>query len=219
VLFEWLGDLLSPPRCAACSAALGGPAVFCAPCAASVERFEVGPDAGAPLDAVAFGRYGGALARSIHRFKYEKSPYLARPLGALLRDVCRRTRVRADVVVPVPLHRRRLVERGYNQSALLAHHVARELGAPLVTRALERVVDTAPQVDLGRDARQSNVQRAFHTRCPPLVQDRIVALVDDVSTTGATMAACRNALINAGALEVTCVILARAEPPTVGNSS
>src|SRR5205085_5468843 len=140
---------------------------------------------------------GGARARAIQRFKYEDALRLAAPLGALLRDACRKGRPEADVVVPVPLHRRRLAERGYNQSALLARHVAAELRAPLATTALARVIDTVPQVELPRERRPINVEGAFRAR-RTLVSDRAISLVDDVSTTGSTIRACRRALLDAG---------------------
>jgi ComF family protein len=212
VLLEWLGNLLSPPRCAACAAALArAGAAFCVPCSASIEECEgEGP--------IAFAEYGGALARAIHRFKYEDSPELGRSLGALLRRACLRRRLEVDVVVPVPLHARRLATRGYNQSALLGRHVARCVGAALVTRALVRAVDTAPQVELPREARRSNVAGAFRVVRAVLVEGRSVALVDDVSTTGATLNACQEALIAAGASRVTSVVLARTMPSHLGIS-
>jgi ComF family protein len=214
LLLRWLGDLLSPPRCASCSDALvRGRGVFCPACSASVERYE------STGDAVAFGQYGGALARAIQSFKYEDSPYLARPLGALLRDACRRSRLRAEIVVPVPLHPRRLAQRGYNQSALLARHVADELAAPLTTHALARVVDTVPQVALPRESRRANVEGAFRARCTGCFEGRTIVLVDDVSTTGATLRACGHALLEVGATRVTSVVVARTVPSMLGISS
>jgi ComF family protein len=146
---------------------------------------------------------------AIQRLKYEDSPHLARPLGSLLRHTCRRWRVQAEIVVPVPLHTRRLVERGYNQSALLARHVADELAAPLAARALARIVDTVPQAGLSREARHANVEGAFSVAERKVIAGRAVALVDDVSTTGATIRACRKALVEVGATAVTTVVVAR----------
>jgi ComF family protein len=204
VLLDWLGDLLSPPRCAACSDAIArGDGAFCVPCAASVEPLE------AADDPAAFGEYGGALARSIQRLKYEDHPELAASLGPLVRVVCRRERVCADLVVPVPLHRRRLAQRGYNQAALLARHVGRELRAPVLVGALVRSRDTVPQVDLPRQARRENMRDAFRIARPEVIVEKAIALVDDVTTTGATLAACRTALFGAGASRVASVVLAR----------
>jgi ComF family protein len=222
VLIRLLGDLLSPPRCAACESTVTRQRVFCAPCAASVERCTgepaslcAGPDArniDEPRVHVAFGYYGGALATAIRRLKYEDRPYLARPLGELLRGACRAAEARADVVIPVPLHLRRLAERGYNQSALLAAHVARELRAPLRTSVLTRTVDTVPQVELDGDSRRQNVENAFVVNAPASLRGRAVALVDDVSTTGATLRACGRALRAAGAELVMGFTLACTPP-------
>jgi ComF family protein len=217
-----LGDVLSPPRCAACDLAAPRHHVFCASCATSVETCG-GPGTAAHLDTgalegdrasvdVAFGYYGGALATAIRRLKYEDRPYLARPLGELLRRACRAAAIGADAVLPVPLHPRRLVERGYNQAALLAAHVARELRAPLVTSAVVRRMDTAPQVELSGDDRRTNVAAAFAVTAPVSVERRVVVLVDDVSTTGATLGACRAALLGSGAERVIGVVVARTSP-------
>lgn len=118
--------------------------------------------------------------------------------------------IRADVVVPVPLHPRRLAERGYNQSALLARAVAEQLDVPFAPRALERRRETAQQARLGRADRLANMAEAFDVRDALAVQSRNVLLVDDVLTTGATLLACRQALIAAGVANVTSVCLARA---------
>jgi len=215
-----IADILSPPRCAACSIALSrGGRVFCSACAATVERIDSMPSAepGALRppngECIAFAGYGGALGTAVRRFKYEDAAYLARPLGDLLRLACRAAKLRADLVVPVPLHRHRLVERGYNQSALLAEAVAAELGARLDARALSRVVDTTAQASLTRGARLHNVRGAFRVRVPCAVEGRSIALVDDVMTTGATLAAATRAAIHAGAKRVDAWVVARTPPP------
>jgi ComF family protein len=112
--------------------------------------------------------------------------------------------------VPVPLHPSRLAERGYNQSSLLARRVARHLGAPFAPLALARARDTPKQATLDREARLANVAGAFRVREPTRVYGRAVLLVDDVSTTGATLAACAQALQAAGASAVATAVLARA---------
>jgi ComF family protein len=212
VLNRWLGDLLSPPRCAACNEAVLSGRAFCAGCAATVEAYDDShPD-------LAFGFYGGALAVAVRRLKYEDGPHLARPLGELLRGTCRAAGLVVDGVVPVPLHVRRLVQRGYNQAALLAHHVAAEVGAPLRTGLLARIVDTRPQVELSGEERKANVASAFVATDSTSTRGRSLALVDDVSTTGATLGACRKALLAAGATRVVGVVLARTSPSALGIS-
>ncbi|HMI83861.1 MAG TPA: ComF family protein [Polyangiaceae bacterium] len=205
---QLLGDVLSPPRCVACELAVRRAHVFCPACAATVERCGAA-DADIASDGVAFAYYGGALATAIRRLKYEDRPYLARPLGQLLRAACRAAELDVSAVLPVPLHPHRLVERGYNQAALLAAHVAREIGVPLVTTALVRPVDTAPQAKLSGAARQANLVTAIEVTGRAAVKDQVLAVVDDVSTTGATLGACGRALLAAGARRVVGVVLAR----------
>jgi ComF family protein len=159
---------------------------------------------------IAFGTFGGALAVALRRLKYAERPDLAVPLGHLARQAARRAHLAGDVVVPVPLHPRRLAERGYNQAALLAAEVAVELAAPLAAGAIARVRNTPQQAQLDREARLHNVAQAFEVRAPRVVQGRRVVLVDDIATTGATLGACRSALLSAGASSVTALVVARA---------
>ncbi|AUX25946.1 competence protein ComF [Sorangium cellulosum] len=213
---------LSPPACAGCDAFLAEAAVFCAGCARTVApwrparagclpRGAIGSSSAADAALVAFAPFAGALADGIRRFKYGDRPDLARPLGRLLLCAAREAGVGADVVVPVPLHPRRLAERGYNQAALLAAHIAGGLGAKLAPRALCRVRSTAQQAQLPRELRLQNVAGAFRVRAPERVRGRRIALVDDVATTGATLAACHDALLGAGVASVTCLVLASTE--------
>ncbi len=198
-------DALSPPACAACDQPVLSQRVFCPSCAETVERCPMTDD-----DSLAFAHFGGAVAIALRRFKYEERADLARPLGHLLRRAVVDAGIHTDVVVPVPLHPRRLAERGYNQAALLARAVADQLDVPFAPRALERQRQTAQQARLGRAERLVNMAEAFEVRDKPAVEGRAILLVDDVLTTGATLLACRDALIRSGAEEVRSVCLARA---------
>ena len=163
----------------------------------------------------AAGAYEGSLREILHAFKYEGRRVLAGPLAAMMRAAGAEILADADWVVPVPLHPWRRMRRGFNQ----ADDLARRLGVP-VLRTLWRVRATAPQTGLRAAARRRNVRHAFRlspflspARRHRLLEGRIVVLVDDVRTTGATLEACAAALKGAGAREVRALTVARAAPP------
>ena len=212
LLFVSVAEALAPAAWVACDVRVQGRVVFCPACAATVEPPPAPAFAGAARlgDIVAFGAFGGAISVALRRLKYQDRPDLGAPLGHLARRAARLAGLRADLVVPVPLHPRRLVERGYNQAALLAAAVAVELDAPLSARALVRVRHTPQQAHLDRASRLGNVSAAFRARSPRAVEGRRIVLVDDVATTGSTIAACTEALLAAGAASVTALVIARA---------
>jgi ComF family protein len=134
----------------------------------------------------------------------------ARLAEALLQtDEARAALAGAQVLVPVPLHPRRRRERGFNQSALLASALGEPLGLKVSEDALARREDTPPQTGLSAAGRRANVAGAFVVRRRAAVSGRIVVLVDDVLTTGATARECARALAAAGAREVRLVTAAR----------
>jgi ComF family protein len=200
-------DWLSPRRCPGCQAP--GPAWFCAECG-SPEAPPPGLSLeGLPLWVV--GRYAGALAQAVRRFKYEPRPELAAPLAALLaRELVARTGLREAAWLPVPLSFERLVERGFNQSALIARELAGTFGGPLLTHALRRTRHTAQQAKLGRAEREANLHGAF-TLTRRIRQP--VILVDDVVTTGSTARACLSVLRAADVPVFAVVALAHAATP------
>lgn len=142
----------------------------------------------------------------IHALKYERRRSISPRLGALMRE-CGAALLRdGAIVVPVPLHRRREYERGFNQAEDLAMH----LGVP-VMKLLTRVRHTQSQIELPKEQRQQNVKNAFALGVPSSrvpVHD-IVVLIDDVSTTGSTLEACARVLKEAGVKEVRALTAAR----------
>jgi ComF family protein len=152
----------------------------------------------------------GALAKAIHVFKYQQQPRLATPLVHLfINDL---SSLQIDMVMAIPLHLRRLREREFNQSLLLAQEVSRLLSIPLCIDAMQRIRETSPQVGLSRKARQKNIHRAFQVRRPESIQDQRILLVDDVFTTGATLREGAKTLIQSGAKNVVVAALARMVP-------
>lgn len=202
---EWFAELLAPRLCPGCDDPVGAHRFMCGECSAELE-----PAADAEKDLAAFA-YGGAVRTAVHKLKYERRPDLAGSLGELLSEAVADQIDCCDVVIPVPLHPLRLSTRGYNQAALLAAPLARALGAPLSVRVLARRTFIAAQARLNREARDTNVRDAFALLERANVRGKHVVVVDDVVTTGSTFAACRAALLLAGANRVTCVALARAE--------
>jgi ComF family protein len=210
---ELAAATLPRPCCAACDETVPATVVFCAACASTAQRFVPTDFGSEAAGAFAAFVYGGSIAQAIVRMKYEPRPDLARPLGDLLwasiEPFC--TALRDAVVVPVPLHPARLAERGFNQSALIAQCIARRLRAPIAPLALARTRDTPRQTTLDRQERIRNMAGAFVVPQVNQVAHQTVVLVDDVRTTGATLAACGQALRWAGACRVHAVAVAQAE--------
>ena len=217
-------DLIFPLRCAACDAP--GESPFCGVCAETLVPLGGGcPLCGAPSDdaplrprrcvhcrarpppfalATAPWLHGGALAEAIHRLKYDRREDLGPALGVLFEGCAP---PRSDCLCPIPLHPRRLRERGYDQARLLADAASKRFRLP-VESLLARVRDTGQQVGRDRAARERNLRGAF--RASPRARGLRVCLIDDVLTTGATAAAAAEALLLAGAARVEVRTLARA---------
>jgi ComF family protein len=157
-----------------------------------------------------FAAYDGALRDILQHFKYHSFRPLARQLGDRLCETLERFPTEAwDLVLPVPLHRNRERQRGFNQADLLARRVGRIAGIRLGDQDCVRVRDTPPQAGLRAAERRKNVKGAFAVPRPGRVRGLRILLVDDVVTTGATVDACAGALKEAGARSVSVLSLAR----------
>lgn len=196
-------DLLAPPECAACQRPVAHARAFCPACASTVQRHRGAGPRSIPTHAAFL--YGGALATAILRWKFERALGVGTQLSGLFVAETAREVAAGALLVPVPLHPRRLAERGFNPAALLAAALARRSGARFVPDLLRRVRDTPKQSLLGRHERASNVAAAFAATASPSAP---VVLIDDVCTTGATLCACRAALLLAGAPWVSAAVLA-----------
>lgn len=230
-------DLIYPPTCLVCRTAVAQHGALCAQCwreMAFIERpfcerlgapFErdlgqtglISPEAAAnpPVfhRARAVARYDSDHARTLaHRLKYHDQLDLAGPLGRWMTRAGAELLAESDLLVPIPLHRLRLIARRFNQSAALAQIISDECGAPVDTLTLQRVKPTSPQVGLSRAQRAANLAGAF--RADPerahLLKGRNIVLIDDVLTTGATANAAARALLKAGAARVDLLVFARA---------
>ncbi len=190
---------ITPPACDGCGEPLPRPVRRCGVCRRQ-DRFV--------RRARTIGEYDGTLRDIIHAFKYQGRRSLARPLAALMRARGAELLDEADCVVPVPLHWRRQHSRGFNQARELARH----LGLPVID-ALVRRRHTRAQVELTADRRRANVAGAFCARRRwlrhPDLRGMNVLLIDDVSTTGATLESCAQAIKECGASDVGALTAAR----------
>jgi ComF family protein len=198
-----------PPVCVACGApfaATGDVAHRCETClrhprpfrqARACALYETGVD-------------DHPLKTALHRYKYRPEASLARPLAGILLARCPLLVHAYDRIMPVPLHRERLRWRGFNQALLLARPLSKQTGTPIDAHSLRRRRATRPQVELTGAERHANVAQAFVVTHPRAVRGRRILLVDDVYTTGSTVADCSRALLAAGARVVDVLVLARA---------
>jgi ComF family protein len=194
--------ILQPPFCAHCGHNLDK-AGLCAKCQGASSHLEI-------IRSVA--PHVWPLRSTVHALKYEGMRVLAAPLADLLAQCWQATGHPVDVIVPVPLHPRRVRQRGYNQAAILARALGPRLGLPVLTQALVRQRDTHSQVGLSAQERRDNVWGAFTCQSEALLGARVL-LVDDVFTTGATLEACAHALRAFGAAQVNALTLTRALDP------
>ena len=155
----------------------------------------------------AVGLYEGTLRQAIHKFKFSDRIGLDVALARLLNQGIAEDE-HFDLIVPVPLSRKGLRQRGYNQSLLLARQVGRFRKTPVAERLLAKVRETEPQHALSAREREKNLHGAFALR--GTVADKRVLLVDDVMTTGATLEACSLVLVGGGAREVRAAVVGRA---------
>ncbi|MDE0425859.1 MAG: ComF family protein [Candidatus Poribacteria bacterium] len=193
-------QFLEPPWCDIC----GTPDVrgLCDECATAPPRY-------GKLRSIAF--YQTTLQDAIHLFKFEKKQVFAEHLIHLINahipiDCCIAD---YDFILPVPIHKKRLRERGFNQATLLAKGIAQTEGVPILTDTLVRHRHTVAQSSLGMEARQHNITGAFEVPNPEVIRDKRILIVDDVFTTGATIREAVNELWKADPAEVDVLTLAR----------
>jgi ComF family protein len=217
-------DLLFPPRCGGC---LTAGSLWCTSCRAAAKPIEPPwcEKCGEPfvsdqlcvncrnhplvIDKIrSVFLFDGVLRQAIHRFKYERLAGLAEPFGDMLADYWQAAQLTADWLIPVPLHPSRERDRGYNQSELLARQLGRRVSVPISSRGVRRIRATAVQMTLNAAERRHNVAGAFEC-VEARVRGARVVMIDDVGTTGATLDACAQAVLQAGAASVMGLTLAR----------
>ena len=227
-------DFALPPRCAGCGDIIDEIDGFCAACWLTLDFLgDNGCErCGLPLEATAAELCGrclaapppldrmraavayGALSRGIAlKLKYGRKIALARTMARFMAPL--RGPGEEPILVPVPLHRRRLWWRGFNQAGLVAKHLGRQWGVPVEHHLLRRVRPTPPLKGMNAAQRHSAVVGAFATVAGRRIDGRTVILIDDVLTTGSTAAACAKALRKAGAERIELISWARVVRPSL----
>ncbi len=196
--------LIEPPWCEMCG--IPNTEDVCNECATT-------PPPYGKLRTIAF--YESALQQAVHLFKFEKRTSLAKPLAQLtiehFPDDC--DIAEYDFILPIPIHKKRLRERGFNQATLIANEIAKTTGIQVVTDALVRYRNTSPQSSLDREARQTNIVGAFELQKKEVVRNKRILVLDDVYTTGATVREAVKVLWDADPAEIDVLTLARALNP------
>lgn len=195
-------NFITAPFCGQCGLPLAEPAPLCTACDWAPPSFRA---------ARAALRYGPAAKRLILPFKYSDRPEAASGLARLLLRPGADLLGPADWLVPVPLHRRRLAARGYNQAGQLARALGRLAGKPVLIDALARIRATRPLAELDQYDREMALKGAIavRPRRAAAIAGRTILLIDDVLTSGATASSCATALYAAGAAAVDVLALAR----------
>ncbi len=225
ILLEEIINLVSGWVCQVCGSPSESP--LCEACERNLSRFSPPfcPQCGLPQTSPSlcpsckedplpfrhrsFGPYEGTLKEMIHKFKFEGQRSLKKPLSLLLYETFKELKEPVDLIIPIPLTRKRLVERGFNQSLLLAKELGIRTGLKVKGNILIKVKETPPQTSLGSKERRSNLKGAFFLKEPSLVFGKRVLLVDDVFTTGSTLREAFYVLKQAGAKTVMAITLAR----------
>lgn len=212
-------NLLYPQNCLVCNHKINDlkTSPICGNCS---DRIKINPETsfiGPEPENFAFDRafyataYDDVMRKCICLFKYDGKMQLANTLGKFMSDFAVKNMGIEDIdmVVPVPLHPVKLRERQFNQSEMLAAHLARKTNKKVLKDLVKRIKYTAPQTELGKEQRMKNVKGAFLVRRGADFKEKTALLVDDVMTTGATLHECAKALKEAGVKKVVALALAR----------
>lgn len=222
-------DFVFPPTCAGCGK-IGE--MMCSDCINQIKKIEsfienIQPSNSLNLseftnlrylnDIYSFAYYTPPISLAIKKLKYKRDIGISNLLAKFLVELYNKNKMDIDMVIPVPLNKNKIKERGYNQSFFLALPFSMTIQRPINKQSLRRLKDTKSQVGLNRHERFSNVSDAFCAD-PAHIDGKNICLIDDVATTGATMEACASALKSAGAKDIFGLTVARALPTSYGFS-
>jgi ComF family protein len=210
LLIHYLKEYLFPPKCILCDSLLEGEQTdLCRRCRAETDSYPQGKLKLQFIDrAAAVWYYKDNVRKALHRYKFRRARFLAEPFGKLMAmKVLTEDLGDADIVTWVPVSRKRLRRRGYDQAGLIAGEAAK-LWDTRAVPLLKKTRDTPTQSKKDAAARRANVLGAFAPQNEERIKGSRILLIDDVRTTGATLGECAGVLRRAGAAEVVCAVLA-----------
>lgn len=212
-MLEFVLNFLFPPACCVCGKLDQN--WLCPKCEKRVERLEksclVEIENKKYEKLLYLFQYESLVRKLILRYKFSNKAYLNHFFANQIaqNEKNRELLKEYDMIIPVPMHKKKMQKRGYNQTELVANELEKSLGIPMRKDILSKVVNTTTQSKLGGKARQSNIQHAFFIQNDIEVEDKKIILLDDIYTTGATSEECSRVLKDAGAREILVLVLAK----------
>lgn len=214
-MFSRLLNLIFPPKCIFCGGILdaGSDIFICDDCYLSIPFMKadyLGKSGNYCDSIICACEYAGVIKESLKRYKFYNKPGYYSTFGWILSEKIKKVTNfhKFDIIISVPLHKKREKTRGYNQSLLISRAVAKTLGIPECSWLLERVRDTHSQSLLGMHERHINIREAFRVTYASKVRDKEILLIDDILTTGSTVEECGRVLKECGAKHVTVAVIA-----------
>ena len=205
-----LAALIYPTRCPVCGEVIGANDCFCERCTDILIRYEGRLDVKGSAGGVAAYEYHPNMSEAVMLMKRGVMGNAPFAFGTELAARIREAGIEADLLVPVPMYKRDLRRRGANQSLLIAEEVGRRLGIAVDGKSVVKSVETLPQKELRRAEREVNMRGAFTVTAPEAVKNKRIIVVDDLCTTGSTLAEMAAVLLGAGAAKVYCACACRA---------
>lgn len=212
-MFEFVLNFLFPPACSVCGKINQN--WLCSNCQRRVERLEkscvVEIEDKKYEKLLYLFQYESLVRKLILRYKFSNKAYLNHFFANRIsqNEKTKELLQQYDIIIPVPMHKKKMQKRGYNQTELVANELEKSLGIVARRDILSKVVNTTTQSKLGGKARQSNIQHAFFIKNDKEVEDKKIILLDDIYTTGATSEECSRVLKEAGAMEILVLVLAK----------
>lgn len=212
-MINFVIEFLFPPACSVCGKIDKN--WLCPKCQKRVERLEKSCLENVPNrkyeKLLYIFKYESLVRKLILSYKFSNKAYLNHFFANMISRNSENIKIlkEYDMIIPVPMHKKKMQKRGYNQTELVANELEKSLGIPVRKDILSKVVNTTTQSKLGGKARQTNIQHAFFIKNDIEVEDKKIILLDDIYTTGATSEECSRILKDAGAHEILVLVLAR----------